>query len=98
MNGAFRYMDEGSGFEIRSSATISGTFYTDPTGQQPRQASDPDATKQYVLPGFAYRFPVLPATGKYWPIGLDNIYRAAPNELAPNGTDIRRNPYITGPN
>jgi hypothetical protein len=23
---------------------------------------------------------------------------AAPNELAPNGSDIRRNPYITGSN
>jgi hypothetical protein len=52
--GANRFVTPNDGCRIDASKAIAtGVFYTDPSGRELRQASDPDAVRQFVAPGIA---------------------------------------------
>jgi hypothetical protein len=95
--GAFRLLtfnDGGANGPFRITGTPSGTFYTDAHGRSPRVATDPDAVKQYVAPGFSVNVPG----------GMPECRSAAVeaaffcSTVIPSEMPLKLNRYITGVN
>jgi len=53
-DGANRFFQLYPGTGIKSTAVLSGTFYTDPLGRTLAEPGDPHAIKQYIRPGSAF--------------------------------------------
>lgn len=80
------------GFSIHATQAYSNTFYTDPTGTQPRLPTDTDAVKQYIAPGLSFVLPFakVAATDAHAYIYLCNVTL--------DETQFRQNVLITGAN
>lgn len=72
---------------------VSGTFYTDPMARQPRAATDADAVRQYIKPGWSF---ALDHVSKCMPFMDNNFWCDKPS--GNSETFWRKNPFVTGAN